>query len=601
MAKSFEFYGGPGGDQGALAQVLIASMQAAQDAAQTRARGYAFGADMALGGLSRGLNRGTQISEGKLNRALEEMLAKRREEGETERQARAFTFQEKERKGGEEFRATQEALDRDLREDLARRELSARTALEQYDMLKFLAGEAAEQGVPAPALMDRLMKMMEANPQLQQALGGGAPQLPGVPGGFPMEPGQDTGYQRLQGGTPSGFGDLEPVPQPPSVEQQRLNREIAMDQETMQAIAEATQFANSPQGGKALYIPIKMSLLEALGLDAPGLDPDVQEAKVLDLFPQAAPITGLEGKEDRTKLDKYLKWLSKETEVLVPNEAGFMQLHQNMATRLQSPKALDAAMKSIAPHTDLKPARSMTEAREVAKGYLLNRMQEIKQAGTPAQLQGGGDLLQLLQRSSDVSQLGEAMGEPKPANWTKGLIGELDLNYDQLEPELQAAAALEYPIAQGPDGRIIFLPTQDGTPVGSSTQAALDRLLARPGVRERLPALMAAGAEMKQTPSDLDKASEARKRTGKPQARAAPVTPRLDDAGAPEEPGRPTSQPRSALDEYRESKRKKSAPARRPPPYQFTGPPIAPPTSMSLLGRDPGELIRLLMGAGGLR
>lgn len=592
----FNFYGGGGPTPGAIAELLKATVQAEQYAGSSKIAGAQAGSQALLGALQEMAARTERGDARAQDRSDRFSLQRLGEDAEMRKQREYLDFMLKQQGESQKFEGEQAEIGRGEARSARESQRELSTSMGLAELLQGVMQAGAAQGYPVPALAERFMQQIGQLPGLG-ALGGGgaggAPRGPNVPGGYMIEPPQQDGGGYIDLARPQGpgggmFEGLTPMQQPPGVDQQRLDREVQMDAETMAAIGEATQFARSPQGEKALYIPVKMSRLDAL--DLADLPPDMQEKEILRLFPQAAPsMGGMDGKEDRSKLDALIKWLSKETEIEVPNESGFLMGRQYLSQRVKSPKALSAALDAIAPTNDLRPARTLRDAREVAKEFVLNRMQEIKAAGSPAQLQGGGDLLEAMQGAGKQERLTAAAGTPMPGTFTKEFAQEVGLNLVEF-PALEAAAAAKYPLGfEG--GKVVF--TQQGkTKPLARHQAELDKAMALPGVRERIEQKLALGAGIKQTSSEVEAGAAARRAKRDPGGQITRPTEYQGDR-APAKQAAPQAQPpMSALERWRQRKDGKAEAPKKAAPKVH-------PFANSSYGLVPDELMQLLLGAGG--
>lgn len=591
----FDLYGGPGYEHGALAQLLAASVQGEQAAAQLRVMGMGQAVDAALSGLGRGLASREARQESEAERRLRATLAREAMADQARRDEAYRSFQSAESERARQFQAEQANIDR----------VAAEQQFEQGQRNAFLremAGAGAQQGYPAPGLLERGLGLMGGQQGYgQQGYGqswvGIPPGAPGGPGGYMIGQEGGSGYQGLR--REEGlFGGLQPMPQPESTEAKRLRLSEEQRQQLGKAVLQIRRL--QAQQDKNVVIREETTLAEPLGLG--GLDDAELEAAVLDAWPTLAPKVDLEGKVvDRRALDAKLKLLTKKQVVSVPNGAGLTGLDWSSVGN--DPAIIHAAMEEVYGQGYNLPV-TPEEVRAAANAKLLSQYPEYALRFRGAQVQGGADLLDSLQQR-DMSN--RAVGPVGKAVFNKGLLERSNLVFDQLDKALQSAAAAEFEIGPGQNGEVQFLPRQDGATASPKMQDALKRLMDDPKKGSELRAVLGIGADVRLTPSEVKDAGATRALSGAdkpaaPTTKGAPTAPQ-----SPKSPSTPTSpkypstpatpsQPakrQSVVEMWNESRlkasQKPSAAKKKPQPV---------PASTSLIGLPESTIVELLLGGG---
>jgi len=289
-------------------------------------------------------------------------------------------------------------------------------------------------------------------------------------------------------------------------EQQRREAEAkqAKQKAVDDAVFEATTFALSPQGSKQVYMPLKMSYLDALQLK--GKPPEIVDREVMALFPETRPKMGAMGEgEDRSALDAKLKWLAQEIDMEVPNEIALMRGMQHL-TATYGADAAKEAIGELEGRSGVKPARGIKGAREVVRAHLLDQLAAIKAAGRGAQYQGSVDPIDAAQ---DQDRNEDLVAPPKEFALTPEMLQRTGVAEDQIPRELAAVANLgPYAprISVQDDGSLKFIPGQDEAnnpvPVLPGAQEALDKLMSNKTIRARLLGISST-PEQDRTPAEV--------------------------------------------------------------------------------------------------
>lgn len=577
MAKNFDFSGGTKSDHGALAAVLAAGIQAATDAARLRSQA----AQAALQGGSETLQRAVElISQQSYGRSAQkadiDAMAKRQQQGQE--------FQSSERRASEAFTVEERRKEREADIAAQARLFEQQRALGLQDVLATLGATGIrEQGLDAPELM-QLFEQKGGSNAFEQTFAPGPGIPPGGPGGFMI--GQE-GYKGLVKEKPQGFAGVKRHPPPMTWEERKFH---LTEEEKQRVSATALQIRRlQATGDKNVVVDEETSLQEALGFGE--LDDAELEAAVLRAYPNLTPKVSLDGEEgDRKALDAKIKLLQKKQKVSVPNGPGLTGLEWSSAAN--DPAVIHAAMEEVFGEKYEIPMNE-ADMRAAASKKLLERYPEYVNRFQPAQVQGSlGDVLGQAKEQELVQGAG---AEEQPGVWSKDLLEASGLALDRLSPGLRDAALARMPIEAGPDGRLMFVPRQDGTPPAANWQAELDQVQQIPGVRERLGVILGAGP-VKQTPSDVkDKALLKGAKASAP-PRSEPAGSKTGGGKQPdrERSGGSSSPGASALEAYRQSKMK-SEPKKVPAKMKV-------PPKASLIGLPPETLLELLLGgAQGLR
>lgn len=568
MAREFKFYGGEQGNSAALAQVIAAGIGSANENARLRAEAVSRLAES----FSRAGERGKDLK-----------------------------FEAAEREKERQFKAGEADKGRAAELDAQKRMFEHQRSLALQGLLGELGQTGIrEQGLDAPALME-LFEQGAAPPpaaappsQIPQGpIAGPAFNQPtaGIVGLGPGAGVMPVGFQAPQQG--GRFSGIPRHPPPMTWEE----RKFRLTEEEKRAVAgTAMQLRRlQAQGDKNVVVEQDTTLQDALGLGE--LDDQELEAAVIAAYPSLAPKLSLSGdKEDRRALDAKIKFLQKKQKVAVPNGPGITGLEWSGANN--DPAVIHAAMEEVFGQQYEIPMNA-EDMQSSAHKKLLGRFPEYVNRFHPTAVQ------------AEAGQVAPP-GPPQPAVWTKGLIEQAGLNFDQLPPGLQSAALARQPIGAGPDGRIMFMPREDGTPPAANWQQELDALQSMQAFQGVLPAMMGTGAVIEQTPTEVKKGAQAVRSQG---AKKEQAPPEKEPAGSKTGGGTtsgtrrsegPSTPGQSALERYRQSK---ETPAERKTREARSG---APPRSMSLVGlpeqaaleaMNPNVLLELLqaMGAGGGR
>lgn len=578
MPKNYLFYGGQGTDQGAVSQAIGSAVAAGSQAAAIKANAY--------GDVSRILAQGLQQAQ---ERKLQERLAAENRKLAVEGQQREFAQQATLQQNAQSFQADQQRMEREQRASEFSANLKAGQERAQTDLLQSLGTAGMAAGLAPGPLMDTLLKMGSS------ALG--IPP-PGGPGGYMIEPPQDSGYKSLMKEKQSGtFGDLPMTPQPLTSTQLQQEKSKAMDEAAMFA----TSYVLSPEGQKKVYVPIKRSYWQALGLDK--MTPEERDQLVMSMYPDTRPTQGFDGeKEDRSALDARMKWLKEPQELQMLNEAAIQQGILSMTPQFGF-EASKAALASAVGEHPFRPVRNLRDAEMEADKYLMSQLGEKNQRPASRAVQGSaqdqlGAAVDRRQQQETVGKLGQGGGGFR---LTSEILSQLGLAADQLPRSIRSAvAAGSYELQPDPSGRFMVVAPGGGA-VDPGLQRDIDVAFNVPGrdAYQSARANAELGATGKRTPSEVKDAATLREmKTG---AGAAPKSnkpaskseaPAQGAAQAPSQaPQTPAS---SALSKYRAR-----AQAARTP--QAKGKSRSVPPSASVVGRSLSSQQSLLqlLGIGG--
>lgn len=446
-----------------VARAFETSVQAQQGASAMKAQAYSQASQAFQSGIARGMEMAQQRGEAEKGRAFQERMFNRQQEAETGRQGTYMAFQSKE---AENARAS--------RFD----EMEAEQAFRSTEAEKGRRFEAIQTG--AEFSNRRQLQEMQLRYQQEQAR-------------------QEAAAKQA--------------------------KQEAIDAATF----EATSFALTPQGAKQVYIPVKMSYLDAL-VDST-MPREVVERAVIEAFPTVKPVkvSGMDGaadKEDRSALDAKIKELSQEAEFEVPNMIA-MQRGMRHLTATYGAEGAKAAISELESRAGVKPARGIKEARGVVKDLLLKRLADIKNAGRGAQIQGGTDVLGMLQGAEQAS---DAVAAPQQFQLSEEMLKRAGVAMDQISRELQQVVGLgPYAPTVNVDGsgRLVLQPSSDETgqaiPVPPGAQEALDALMQNETIRNRI--LGVSGTpEQERTPSEV-------KDMGTMRQMAGSVPPQISNVG----------------------------------------------------------------------
>jgi hypothetical protein len=575
MPKGFAFYGGQGTDQGAVSQAIGSAVAAGSQAAAIKAN--------AFGDVSRILAQGLQQAQ---ERKLQERLEAERRKLAVESQQREFQQQATMQEGAQKFAGDQQRLEREQRASEFSANLKAGQERAQTDLLQSLGTAGMAAGLAPGPLMDTLLNLGS------KALG--IPP-PGGPGGYMIEPPQDSGYKSLmkekQGGT---FADLPVTPQPLTSTQLQQQKSRAMDEAAMFA----TSYVLSPEGQKKTYVPLKRSYWQALRMDK--MDPKQRDELVISMYPDARPVQGFDGKEeDRSGLDARIKWLKEPQEMQMLNEAAIQQGILSMTPQFGFEASKEALTHAIGDHPT-RPVRNLRDAEQVADEYLLKQLGEMNQRPASRAVQGSaqdqlGAAVDRKQQGDTLGKLGQGGGGFR---LTSEALSQLGLNADQLPRSIRSAvAAGSYELQPDPSGRFMVVAPASGV-VDPGLQRDIDVAFNVPGrdAYQAARAFSELGPSEKKTPSEMKDAATLRemKAGGGAQPKASAPKPKQEAPEAP--PPQAQTPASSALSKYRA----KAQGARAPQPK---GKSRAVPPSMSVLGRTlPRQQSLLqLLGIGGGR
>jgi hypothetical protein len=563
-------------------QASVASQQASSamrlDAAKTMAQSL-------LGGLQAGIERGDRSRMFSAQQRAEadrqrESLGLRREES-----AQAQRNYELSRRDTLDMEAQRredalQARDIGLQQDESQRALQAQLQL---------LSTGAQQGYSVFDILKRL-------PGVQQMIGGAAPsaqRAPGVPGGFMQEPqaGQDPlslalrepGYQGLASGGDDPFAGMQPMPQAQPWEQQRYE----LDQKQKRMVGEAALQIRrlQAQGDKNVTVEEETTFADALGLG--DLDDMELELAVLDKWPTLAPKKGLDGKEgDRRALDAKLKFLTKARKVQVPNGAGLTGLDWSSVGGDSA--VIHAAMEEVYGQEYDLPM-TPEEFRAAANKKLLAQFPEYAMKFQPAQIQGGAELLDVLGNTAANEKLNASLGTPGSGKFNADFASEVGIDIKQ-NRALQDAAAAGLQLGWE-NGEPVFVASGSSKP-SKANQDALKSLDAQQ--KQKIGTKLAVGSTTKMTDKELETGAAARRSMPSREQKFAEQQMQSWGGSEKQAPAAAPQVPQSALDKWRSMKEKKSKPAEKPARK-------SPPITMDTIGLTEDDLMRMLMGAGGVR
>lgn len=610
----FNLYGGPGPQPEALAQLLLATVQAEQGAGAMKVDAARTAAQSLLAGLESMANRKERkgmVDLEQANRAQERTdrfsLFDLGQKAEFEKQKAYLDATLGGARDARDWQGEQANIDRGIRASEFGAGQEAQSSMAILQLLESMGKASAAQGYPAPELTRRALQQAGGMPLFQQYFGGGGAQrgAPGVPGGYMIGgaqaqdpivnlamPGGGGGYQGLMGGgdAQDPFGGMKPMEQPLTWEQKKYE----LDQTQKQHVGEIALSIRRMKalGDKNVTIPRERTLAQALGLG--DLDEYELEQAVISAFSKVgvnlAPKVGLDGKEgDRRALDAKLKELTQTRKVMVPNGAGLTGLDWSAAGGDKD--VILAAMEEVFGNEYDLPMED-EEFDAAADTELLKRHSKFVDLFKPAQIQGGGDLLAEMRKGMESERATKATGAPGVGVFNKALAEEVGIDLAQ-SLELAGAAAAGLSIAWEGD-KPVFKPA-NGMQVPQSMQQALDSL--DPQVKQKLAAKFAVGGTTKQTKSELETGAAARRAAPSREQQFVDQTMQSWEGDAKPKAQAAPTQPQSSLDRYEQWRASK---AKKSPAAGAKTPALTPTRSIprSILG---DKLMELLLGAGGGR